>query len=488
MGDTTWQPIDPYNLTEDQRLILGQIWRRGDLSGFLHPGQLRIRDAINASDSKLHVVNVSRQFGKSMLSCYMAIEAALGGPGRLILYCAPTRSAAKDIVYPRMEQILATCPSDMIPHKSGDTWKFKNGSAIRLLGVETKGGDNVRGGTYWGVFMDECRNMLKLEDLVEGIIKPTTIATRKLSKAAGRIIMISTPPDTPAHAFTARYIHDAIKGQYYYHATHVDNPFRDEKEIEEAKDLHGEFSQLFKREYLADYTAVDADVKVIKYWNAEENDLWIRDWTPKHEMRPYVGMDLGARDYTAMVFGLYDWWEGTLVIVDEHLMTNPTTVDIAKAINDKERKWFQACTVQPIRVCDIDLRFFGDMRKDHHLSIEPVRKINDDAMINQLDTHLLKGKVRIHPRCEQLRFQLATGVWNKNRTDYVRTQRSGHLDAIDALKYLIRRVEWKETLQGREELPMDDGLIRIKSPWVRSPSQGPFDSIYEAFKQDNGLI
>ena len=43
----------------------------------------------------------------------------------------------------------------------------------------------------------------------------------------------------------------------------------------------------------------------------------------------------------------------------------------------------------------------------------------------------------MHPRCTNLKFQLRTGVFNAKQTDYLGTERTGHLDLIDALKYVV---------------------------------------------------
>ena len=35
--------------------------------------------------------------------------------------------------------------------------------------------------------------------------------------------------------------------------------------------------------------------------------------------------------------------------------------------------------------------------------------------------------MRVHPRCTNLKFQLRTGVFNSKQTDYLRSERTGHI-------------------------------------------------------------
>ena len=69
----------------------------------------------------------------------------------------------------------------------------------------------------------------------------------------------------------------------------------------------------------------------------------------------------------------------------------------------------------------------------------------------------------MHPRCTNLKFQLPTGVFNSKQTDYLRTERTGHLDLIDALKYMVLNLRWNELI--RPDQPnanaVKQGQIRV---------------------------
>ncbi|MGC1409599.1 MAG: hypothetical protein WA864_11710 [Acetobacteraceae bacterium] len=79
-------------------------------------------------------------------------------------------------------------------------------------------------------------------------------------------------------------------------------------------------------------------------------------------------------------------------------------------------------------------------------------------MLNRLRVAVLEGKVRVHPRCTQLKFQLKTGVFNSKMNDYLRTEKTGHLDLIDALKYVVLNLRWNELI--RPDQPNQRGELR----------------------------
>ena len=39
---------------------------------------------------------------------------------------------------------------------------------------------------------------------------------------------------------------------------------------------------------------------------------------------------------------------------------------------------------------------------------------------------------------------LRNAIWNTNRTTFERSEKHGHYDAVDALKYLVRVVDWRK--------------------------------------------
>src|SRR5690349_11014415 len=64
-----------------------------------------------------------------------------------------------------------------------------------------------------------------------------------------------------------------------------------------------------------------------------------------------------------------------------------------------------------------------------NLRFEPANKVNKNlAMHNRLRVAMSGGKIKIYPNCVRTRYQLKNGVFNQKGTDYLRTDKTGHLD------------------------------------------------------------
>ena len=113
----------------------------------------------------------------------------------MTLFVAPHLQQLDKILMPRVNQIFQFLPDDLVPQRRQDSWTFHNGSTIRLDGVSVGRGVRIRGDAVHLAIIDECRDITDLEQLVSSHIAPMFTTTN------GRLIMISTPPESPAHSF-----------------------------------------------------------------------------------------------------------------------------------------------------------------------------------------------------------------------------------------------------------------------------------------------
>ena len=93
------------------------------------------QDDIFFSDSRFRAVVAGRRFGKTFLSTYELIRAALGGKDRNCWYVAPTYKAAKEIAW----SFLTDSLPDGYVSKRNETalsLTLQNGSTISLKGAE----------------------------------------------------------------------------------------------------------------------------------------------------------------------------------------------------------------------------------------------------------------------------------------------------------------------------------------------------------------
>ena len=134
--------------------------------------------------------------------------------------------------------------------------------------------------------------------------------------------------------------------------------------------------------------------------------------------------------------------------------------DVGRIIMDIEKKVEAVEGPPPIRIMDCDLSVMSDLYGMFGLKFEPAYKVNSGtAMLNRLRIAALEGKVR----CTNLKFQLRTGVFNRKQTDYLRTERTGRLDLIDALKYMVLNLRWNELLRPDQSSAnaVKQGQIRV---------------------------
>ena len=165
-------------------------------------------------------------------------------------------------------------------------------------------------------------------------------------------------------------------------------------------------------------------------------------------MRRYIGLDFAHADPCGILGGYFDPMAGALVIAWEHFERHLNTSDVGRIITDIERKLEAVEGPPSIRVMDCEPSLMSDLYGMFGLKFELAYKINSGtAMLNRLRIAVLEGKVRVHPRCVNLKFQLRTGVFNSKQTDYLRTERTGHLDLIGALKYMVLNLRWNELIR-----------------------------------------
>jgi hypothetical protein len=93
------------------------------------------------------------------------------------------------------------------------------------------------------------------------------------------------------------------------------------------------------------------------------------------------------------------------------------------------------------RVSDVDLRLVTDLNELHQLRFVTTRKDNREAAINELRIRIQNKRIEIHPRCKNTIAHLDHAIWNKARTQFDRSGKFGHFDALAALVYLDRNVD-----------------------------------------------
>lgn len=452
------------SLKPTRESLIIEAWYRGNLSFLWHKGQKVMENTWANAKNQLFVMNVARQYGKSYYTVSKAIQLAMTKPNARIKYGTAFHTDLTEFILPTFEKILESCPTSLKPKykTQGSKWVFDNGSEIKLVGLD-KSPNSLRGNVIDMIIIDEAGFVSNLDYIYKSVIIPAT-----LHRPDCKIVFISTPPSTPAHAFLD-YAQRADREGSYVKLTILDNPLINEDDIERmAKELGGRESTSFRRECLCEFVT-DTDSAIIPEWK----DEYCVD-IPKDEYygyyHKYVGMDLGVKDFTACIFGYYDFKKASLIIEDEFTMNGPSmnTELLVNAIRSKESiLWGEGdnkevpSTVPFRRISDNNNpHLLQDFSYLHNLTFVATNKDTLEAMINEVRLLVQSGRIIINPKCLQLLGCLKYGVWDTKKKAFARSTVYGHFDHLAALIYLVRNLA-----QHSNPIPADHGFTNHKA-WL----------------------
>ena len=426
----------------DKDLAIKELWKKGVLYWKLNLSQKIMYDSFFSTKGKTCVFTASRRFGKSYTLLVIATEFALKNPNCVVKFVFPEKKMAKSVIRPLMRQIIKDCPKEIIPEYStqDEAWIFKNGSEIQLAGADLGGADSLRGSNAFLSIIDEAGFCDDLDYIVQSILLPSMATT------GGKLLMASTPPISNDHPF----VHYALRSQSHKTFTIWDNVMIPEEEkLMLREEAGGEDAPSWRREYLCHFVT-DATRAVIPEFVEVKKNIIISKYDRPQFYHTYESLDFGwARDNSVILFAYYDFDKQKLIVEAEWLAlgTEATSEKMAQAIKNTEQELWTSLITGEInepkkRVADTDYRVLFDLASKHQLSVIPTAKYDKDSALSDLRTKIRNEKILISDKCVNLIKQLEFGIWNKNRTSYQRSEALGHLDAVDALLYLVRNVDW----------------------------------------------
>lgn len=424
------------------------LWRRAILHWKLDKNQLEMYDfSINKPD-RIIIIGSSRQLGKSYYLTVLAIETCLKKPYQIVKFIAPKVKDIKRIITPLVREVMADCPPELKPsyHSQDHIFKFPNGSEIQLAGTDNGHAESIRGNKAHLCIIDEAGFCDDLDYIVNSILIPTTTTTK------GKIIMASTPSKTPDHPFMNFLKHAESEGRFIK-KTIYDNPRLTLDDIEGIANAlpGGKDGTDFKREYLVEMI-VSEDDAIVPEFNKELEAKIIKPWTRPPYYDSYIAMDIGSTDLTVALFAYYDFLTGKVIIEDEVVLSGKKmlTDSLAEQIKQKEAQlWTHPQTgsikTPYMRVADNNNpTLLNDLTIKHQITFIPTLKDNAEAALNNMRMLLKSERIIIDPRCKTLIYHLRSAIWNKARTSYARSADHGHYDAVDALKYLCRNINFNK--------------------------------------------
>ena len=418
---------------------IDELYRRGILAPWkLHSGQKLMYAAIQAATGTRFVVNAARRLGKSYMLVVIALEYAFQHPNSQIKYAAPNQKMARKIVFPLFRQILEDCPKHLRPvFKVHDgEFQFSNGATITVCGTEMGQVDGLRGTACDLALLDECGFMHDLRYVIDSVLTP-----QFLTRPNARMILASTPPVSPDHAFVSHYMQMAMEQGSYAKFDIHSNPLLTPQQIADfCKEAGGADSTTWRREYLAEIVTETENALFPEATQGDLLDRLVYDLpTPKFFV-PLTAVDLGYLDFTGVVFGYYDFVRAKVVIQDELLFNGKNTAEIVALIFAKEKELW-GTRKPPVRIVDGNSLAIADLNSATYKFPCRVPEKNDLASsINRVRIDLAMERIVFNSKCKNTVAQVRYGTWDSTRTKFSRSSSGGHFDLAAALIYFTRHL------------------------------------------------
>ena len=430
---------------------IAELWNRGELSWKCHSVQKDMRSVFyNADDNATLVWLLARQSGKSVELAILALEQCLRKPNSIVKLLTDTKLHAQSIFDPIFKMLLEDCPEHLKPAyvESKFTYHFSNGSSIQLAGSDNKHYERLRGQKSDLVLVDEAGFCDNLKHIVKSVLLPT------LTHTGGKIVLASTPPTDSDHDFY-EFIEQAELNNTLTKKTIHDNPLLKGEQVQRIiKEMGGENSPQFRREYLCEVIREEENVLFPEFTPELEAEI-VKEWPKPPFYDTYVAMDLGYKDLTAVLFAYYDFKADKVIFEDEIVLSGKELQlpDLTERIIKKEADlWTNPLSnevkIPNIRVSDINYIVTKEIARisNGDLIFDVAKKDDNEAALNKLRVMLANEQIIINPKCTTLIRHLKNVKWKSpnNRVLFGRSPDDGHYDAVDALKYLIRNINFNK--------------------------------------------
>lgn len=428
-------------------------WQTGRLYIHLNPSQRKIYDQwkLTAPVNSKFVVNCSRKIGKSVLGMFLAAEVCIQKPKALVAFIAPTIDDVQEYVRQLYDVAFATCPEELRPRLLKTQIVFANGSKILFRGVGKGQGtsyNNLRSFAFDLIILDEAGFSANLDEIVDGALVSTLLPRN------GNMLLMSTPPVTPDHAFKTYCDQAELEGSYMK-LTIRDSHYPMETQEKFIRDLGGITSHKVRREFFCEFV-IDTDFQLCPEWKVAFETDRAPDANFKYWFK-YDALDQGWTDNSVCLFG-YVWWDSFrrshIHFEDEVCMKSPeqTTDLLAERIIAKEMAVFdfRQLDQSPVkrRIADNNTpSLLQDFTLRHKLYFYPVEsKTFLDVMVSDVREIVKENRVTASPKCTQLIGCMRNGVWVKTKggqrgKEFSRSKTYGHYDGFAAAMYFVRSVD-----------------------------------------------
>lgn len=279
---------------------------------------------------RFRIVVAGRRFGKTFLSKYELLSAALAKPHSVVWYVAPTYRQAKELMWRPMKEYL---PAPYIRKKNETEMSMilVNGSEIKLKGADNP--DSLRGSGIDFVVFDEARDQ---QAYVWDVVRPA------LADKEGRALWITTPKGLDwVYDLIVKHKGDAAWS--YQHYTTEEGGNVSKAELESAKlDMD---PRMYKQEFEASFESLSG--LVYYAFDLEKNVADLPEaviLANKFSTQLHVGMDFNVAQMYSTVAVLV---KQQLQVVETICVVNGNTDLMANEIRRRYPKNPITCYPDP---------------------------------------------------------------------------------------------------------------------------------------------
>src|SRR3990167_3942012 len=379
----------------------------------LHAGQQEIED----SKARFKVIRAGKRFGKTEWLKFALVKKALEKAG-LYWYIAPEEKWAKEIFW---DQLVEFCPMAILrgkARKSNLEIPFINGSNLRLKGSDNL--NSLRGPEPDGVGFDE--RAYGEEEVWSRVVRS------QLTKKKGFAYFISSPNSRGRNHYT-RFCDEAMRREkggdvqwMFRHKTIYDNPYLERQEIE---DLKGSVpGYIWDLEYMAKESEMAGSMYGEFDFDRDVIEMEVKG-------KRYRGIDHGLDHPFACLWASLDLDNLIIYVYDEYvrgggvISKNCEVVRQKTGTQDIEWTVIDPSTAKRDAITNKSYIFEYSLNGLHCIPGE-----RSQRGVDLLKMCLERGRVKVHPRCRTLIYELQNVQYGDKTGD----------DSVDGLKYLVAMI------------------------------------------------
>ena len=386
----------------------------------------------------------SRRSGKTIACAADLVATALGSKDVVCLYITLSRNNAKKLIWPELKKINRKYELGAVEDATELSMLFPNGSMIYLSGAKDQSEiEKFRGLALKKCYIDECQSFREyIKELIDDIITPA------LLDYAGSLCLIGTPGPIPAGYFAevAGVVPEKKNeaDSWAHHGwTFFDNPHIEAKSGMSHQALLQR--ELKRRGVQEDDPSIQREF--FGRWVLDSDSLWIHynkdlnDYKElnvhQHKYEYIMGIDLGFKDADAIAVLAWSDTDPNTYLVEEVVADKQGLTELVDQIKMLQEKYKVSKMV--IDEGGLGKKLAEEMRRRHHLPVQPADKVRKQENVAFLNDALRTGRFKAKYNSNFVKDSFLVEIdRSKSTPDKIKLSDKYHSDSIDAVLYAFK--------------------------------------------------